>query len=109
MQFHSCMCFFSKQVARMHGPAQLEYKASHHKKCGIYAVDSQSQCSGHGRGHQGGRGCGRSGHGGHGNANTSHMINGIDISDPTHLFTTQEWEALGHGHAIVMQLHESHA
>ena len=79
--------FFSKQVAHVHGPAQLDYKNLHGKKCSIYAVDSQSQHDSHGCGHPGSWGHGRGscrGHGGHENTSTSHTINRIDILDPTH-------------------------
>ena len=36
------------------------------------------------------------------------IINGIDVLDPTRLFTAQEWEALGYngGQAYVMQARE---
>ena len=98
--------YFSKQVACIHGHAQLEYKQQRPKKWGIYAINSHSQHGGHGhgctgnhgsRGHRG-AGCGR------GRGNT-HTINGIDVSDPTRNFTNQEWEALGASNrALVMQM-----
>lgn len=104
------MCLLLKQVTCMYGPAQLEYKNSCGKKCVNYTVDSQSQHGGCGHGCHRGWGCGRGSHGGcrgcHGNMCGSDMINGIDISDLTHSFATQEWDSLGHGCAIVMQLHE---
>ena len=98
--FIGACSFFSTQVARVHGPAQLEYKNARNRKRGIYAVDSQSQQGGCGRGHYGG--CG---HGGRGRQGGRHdqptTINGIDILNPSHSFTRQEWEALGDGHNIV--------
>jgi hypothetical protein len=42
--------YFSSQVARIHGPAQLEYRNSRNKKRGIYAIDSRSQRGGRARG-----------------------------------------------------------
>ena len=33
--------YFSQQVARVHGPAQLEYRQSSHRKRGISAVDTR--------------------------------------------------------------------
>ena len=105
--FVAACSFFSTQVSRVHGPAQLEIKNARGKKRGIYAVDSRSQRGGRGRGRHGNRdGRGRSGHGGCGHTSTSHVINGIDISDPNRSFTAQEWDSLGHGRAIVMQLRE---
>jgi transposase-like protein len=96
----ACGCF-SQQVARIHGPAQLEYWQSRHRKRGISAVDTRPTRGGRGRGRfgnrSGGRGNGRGDHrrgrGGHSYGN--HVINGIDVSDPNRSFTAQEWEALG--------------
>jgi hypothetical protein len=34
--------YFSQQVARVHEPAQLEYRQAKSQKCGIYAVDRQA-------------------------------------------------------------------
>jgi len=104
--------YFSQQVARIHGPAQLEYRQSRHRKRGISAVDTRPTRGGRGRGRfgnrSGGRGSGRGdrgrGRGGRGN----HVINGIDVSDPNRSFTAQEWEALGPngGRTTVMQMRE---
>ena len=101
--------YFSQQVARIHGPAQLEYRQSRNKKRGIYAIDS------------------RAGRGGRAVADLatgmdevvmdvapeeedvpSHIINGIDVSDPNRTFTAQEWEALGpnNGRTTVLQMRE---
>ena len=87
--FIGACSFFSTQVARVHGPAQLEYKNARNRKRGIYAVDSQSQRGGRGCGHYGGHGHGGRGHqGGHRDQPTT--INGIDISNPSHSFMRQE-------------------
>jgi hypothetical protein len=103
--FVGACSFFSTQVARVHGPAQLEYKNARNRKRGIYAVDSRSQRGGRGRGRYGGRGRGGRGRqGGRGDQATT--INGIDISNPSRSFTRQEWEALGDGRNIVRQLRE---
>ena len=101
--------YFSQQVARIHGPAQLEYRQSRNKKRGIYAIDSRAGRGGRARGRFGNRhgrgGRGRSsGRGGR----ASHIINGIDVSDPNRSFTAQEWEALGpnNGRTTVLQMRE---
>ena len=98
--------YFSQQVACIHGPAQLEYKQQRSKKRGIYAIDSRSQCGGHGcgrTGNHGGRGHGSVGRGR--GRNNTHIINGIDVTDPTCNFTSQEWEALGASNRVlVMQM-----
>jgi uncharacterized membrane protein YgcG len=104
--------YFSQQVARIHGPAQLEYRQSKNKKRGIYAVDSRAGRGGRARGRFGGRsgrGGGRGGRGRFGRGGrASHIINGIDVSDPNRSFTAQEWEALGPngGRVTVMQMRE---
>ena len=68
-------------------------------------MDIQSQQGGHGHGHYGGHGHGGRGcQGGCGDQPT--MINGVDISNLSHLFMRQEWEALGDGCNIVQQLRE---
>jgi hypothetical protein len=93
--------YFSQQVACIHGPAQLEYHQSRHRKHGISAVNTQPTRGGKGTGRfgncSGGLGGRRSdrrrGHGGRSYGN--HVINGIDVSDPNCSFTAQEWEALG--------------
>jgi hypothetical protein len=103
--------YFSQQVARIHGPAQLEYKQSRHKKRGIYAIDSRAGRGGRARGRFGQR----SGRGGRNyqrrggrTYNRGNTINGIDVTDPNRNFTAQEWEALGPngGRTMVMQMRE---
>jgi hypothetical protein len=101
--------YFSQQVARVHGPAQLEYRQAKSRKRGIYAVDRQSGRGGRGRGRYGGRGRhggrGRQGQGGRGSGGTN--INGVNISDPNRSFTASEWEALGAtGRTTVMSLRD---
>jgi hypothetical protein len=59
--------YFSQQVGRIHGPAQLEYRQQRTKKRGIYAVDVHTNRGGRARGHFGGRGSNHRGRsGGHG-------------------------------------------
>ncbi len=103
--------YFSQQVARIHGPAQLEYKQQRGKKRGIYAIDTRQGHGGRGRGRTGNRGGGggrggRGGDRGRGNSNNNmHVINGIDVSDPTRNFSAQEWETLGPANrALVMEM-----
>jgi hypothetical protein len=99
--------YFSSQVARIHGPAQLEYRNTRNKKRGIYAIDSRSHRGGRGRGRFGNR-SGRGGRARGGRNQSNHVINGIDVSDPNRSFTAQEWEALGpnNGRNIVLQMRE---
>jgi hypothetical protein len=102
--------YFSKEVARVYGAAQLEYKQTKTKKRGVYAIDSRGGQGGRGRrrfgirGNRGGRG--RFGHGNR--APNNHTINGVDVSDPNRTFTPQEWEALGPngGRAEVARMRE---
>jgi hypothetical protein len=95
--FIGACVYFSQQVARVHGPAQLEYWQAKSKKCGIYAVDRQAGRGSRGRGRHAGRGRyggrGRQCQGGRGSGGTN--INGVDITDPHRSFTSNEWEALG--------------
>ncbi len=104
--------YFSQQVARIHGSAQLEYKQSRSKKRGVYAVDTRGGRGSRARGRFGrgnnrgarGNNAGRGGSGG----GAQVIINGIDVTDPNRNFTAQEWEALGpnNGRAIVLQMRE---
>ena len=108
--FVGACAYFSQQVARIHGPAQLEYHQSRNKKRGIYAIDSRAGRGGRARGRFGGRGR-RDGRGQTGRgrgAQATHIINGIDVSDPNRNFTANEWEALGpnNGRTTVLQLRE---
>ena len=52
-------------------------------------------------GNRGGRGRGG---GSQGRGNNVSVINGVDISDPMRNFTSAEWDALGDGRAIVLQM-----
>ena len=98
--------YFSQQVARVHGPAQLEYRQARSRKRGIYAIDSQTGRGGRGRGRYGGRngrgGRGRYGRGGRNSG--SNTINGVNITDPSRMFTGDEWQALGqNGRSTVLR------
>ncbi len=99
--FVGACSFFSTQVARVHGPAQLEYKNSRGKKRSIYAIENRPQRGGRGRGRHGGRGRGR----GRGNPTA---INGVDISNPTRSFTRAEWASLGDKRDLVRKLREQY-
>ena len=103
--------YFSQQVARIHGPAQLEYRHSKGRKRGIYAVNRTQTRGGRGRGRYGGCNNNNSGrgHSGHGQQNSRRIVvNGIDITDPNRNFSQNEWEALRRngGHQIVLQMRE---
>ena len=95
--------YFSREVARIHGSAQVAGQTSRRKRRKIYSAD----ISGRGRCHFGNRGRGRRrGYGknngrGRGYSGRSHRdsggmsnFNGIDISDPNCAFTDKEWTAL---------------
>ena len=94
--------YFSREVARIHGSAQVAGQTNRRKRCEIYSSDS----SGRGRGFFGnrGQGFGRSnvrGRRGSGRSSRDSRamsdVNGIDIFDPTRAFTNEEWTALGPG------------
>ena len=108
--------YLSREVARIHGSAQVAGQTSRRKRRQIYSADS----SGCGRGCFGNRGRGRRrvygrsnvrGRRGSGRSNRDSRgmsdFNGIDISDPTHAFTNKEWTALspGGGRSHVTQQH----
>lgn len=107
--FDAACAFFSREVSRLHGPAQLEAARNKGKKRGIYAFEAGGRGRGRfggrygGRGFGGGRG-GRFGRGGGQNGGRA-MINGIDVSDPTRVFSNEEWAALqsNGGLAYVLQ------
>jgi hypothetical protein len=100
--------YFSQQVARIHGPAQLEYRQNRTKKRGIYAVDIRANRGGRGRGRFGGRGGSNRGRSGGRGGRGAHIINGVDVSDPNRTFSASEWEALGPngGRTTVLQMRE---
>ena len=100
--------YFSREVARIHGSAQVAGQTSCRKCRQIYSADSSGcgqGCFGNrGRGSGRGRGYGRSNgrvRGGIGWSNRDNRgmsdFNGIDISNPTRAFTDKEWTALSQG------------
>ncbi len=108
--------YFSVQVSHLHGGAQLEsHKYKKHNVLAMYGHGGRdSRCSsGHRhfgglcrfRGHGGDSNSG--GHVGHGSGNST-MINSVDVLDPTHAFTEEEWGQLAwnSGHQSVTQTHE---
>jgi hypothetical protein len=98
--FTGACAYFSQQVSRLHGGAQLEEQKFKRRR--ISQVDTcggrvdHGGRGGRGRfrgGHRGGRGGGRSGRGGCiGGRRT--IINGVDVSDPFRTFSGDEWEQL---------------
>ena len=117
--FSQACAYFSQQVARVHGPAQLKYRQQRGKRRYISAFQR-------GGGREGGRGRGRGrfsgfsgrfgrgrsgrfGRGGHGRGGGGQsdriVMNGIDFSNPFRSFTDDEWERLGPngGRAYVTQ------
>jgi hypothetical protein len=109
--------YFSTEVARLHGGAQLESRKNRKRR----VSEMSSGKEGRGRGRGGGRGRGRygerggrGGRGGRGRGSGTQgrgaatVINGIDVTDPTRSFLDPEWEALAYngGRAYVMQARE---
>ncbi len=101
--FTGACAYFSGLVTDLHGDAQLEYAHQHGKKCHISSTGSR-----HGRGrdcfggHGGCRGCGRGGSGG----SNAVIFNGIDVTQCTQNFTSEEWQQMGGaGHTYVNQQH----
>jgi hypothetical protein len=101
--FLSACNYFSTQVSHLHAGAQLE-NSKYKNKRNISAMQGHGsgRDGGCGRGH--GRFGGQSGSGSHGNGGRSGgrdngngsgtKINGVDVADPTHSFTNEEWEQL---------------
>jgi uncharacterized membrane protein YgcG len=101
--FSGACNYFSAQVSRLHAGAQLE-NSKYKNKRNISAMQGRGGgrdgSRGRGHGHFGGRsGSGGRGNGGRsggrGNGNGSGTkINGVNVADPTHSFTNEEWEQL---------------
>ena len=98
--------YFYREVAQIHGSAQVAGQTSRRKKRQIYSAEIIGRGRGRfgNRGRERGRGYGSSngrGRGGSGRSNrdTGGMFdfNGIDISNSTRAFTNKEWTALGPG------------
>jgi hypothetical protein len=109
--FTGACAYFSQEVGRLHGGAQLENRK--YRKRRVSEVSSfRGRGRGRGRGRFGSRDGGRSGRGGRGdnsggNRNCT-VINGVDVTNPTRSFTDQEWQSLQYngGRAYVMQARE---
>jgi hypothetical protein len=93
--------YFSAQVSRLHAGAQLENSKYKNKRnisamqgCGGGMDGGRGRGCGRFGGRSGPGGCGNGGHsGGHDIGNGSGTkINGVDVSDPTRSFTSEEWE-----------------
>jgi hypothetical protein len=100
--FTGACAYFSQQVSRLHGGAQLEQQKFKRRR--ISQVDTRGGRGGRGRrgglgrfsgGHRGGRGGGHSGRGGRRGGGRA-IINGVDVSDPFRTFSGDEWEQLRH-------------
>ena len=96
--FAGACAYFSQQVSRIHGGAQLEQQKYKKRRISQVSTTQGGRFGGRrgGRGRFGSRtgsGRGRFGGraGGRGFANT---INGVDVSDPTRGFSDDEWERL---------------
>jgi hypothetical protein len=108
--FSAATNFLSGLISNTHSAAQLDYSnrtAGNSRKRYISAVDSRDQRGGRGRFRRGGRSGERGGRdNGRGRGRNSRsrvQINGIDVSDPTRNFTTDEWERLGAARSYVTQ------
>ena len=108
--FVGACAYFSQQVSRLHGGAQLEDRKYRKRRISeVNTSGGRGRGRGRGRGHGQGHGGGRGGQGGHHEKSGGKtVINGIDVSDLTRSFTAQEWEALRQngGRAYVMQARE---
>jgi len=111
--FTGACAYFSQEVARLHGGAQLENRKYRNKRRISEVNTGRGRGNGgrgRGRGRFGGRGRGGRGYGGRGGGgrDAGTMINGVDVSDPTRAFDNNEWEALRHngGRAYVNQARE---
>ena len=107
--FAGACAYFSQQVSRIHGGAQLETQRYRKRRISELNTSRGGHHGGRGGGRSrfGGRGGGRSrgrGDGGRGGGRGT-VINGVDVSDPTRSFTAEEWESLQYngGRAYVMQ------
>jgi hypothetical protein len=96
--------YFSAQVSRLHGGAQLENSkyTKKHNVSAMYGRGGQDGGCGGGRGRFGGhgrfggRGGGCSGGRGGGGNDRSNFINGVDVLDLTQNFTDEEWRKLAY-------------
>ena len=113
--FPGACAYFSTEVARLHGGAQLEIRKNRKRRVSEMSSGRDGRglgrSGGRGRGRYGERG-GRGGRGGRGRGSGAQggrgaatIINGIDVTDLTRNFQDPEWEALGYngGRAYVMQ------
>jgi hypothetical protein len=108
--------YFSAQVSRLHGGAQLENNkyTKKHNVSAMYGCGGQDGGRGGGRGRFGGsgrfggRGGGRSGGQGGGGNDRSNFINGVDVLDLTQNFMDEEWRKLAYngGRMYVAQARE---
>ena len=105
--FTRACSYFSQQVSRLHGRAQLENKKYRKRRISEVRTRGGHGQGGCGRYERGGRRSGRGGRGGRGGRDQV-VINGIDVSDPTRSFTNDEWSKLARngGQAFVMQARE---
>jgi hypothetical protein len=108
--FSAATNFLSGLISNIHSAAQLDYSSRQQsgKKRYISAVNTRDQRGGRGRFRRGGRsgerGVGRGDGRGRGRNSRARMqINGIDVSDPTRNFSSDEWERLGTARAYVTQ------
>jgi hypothetical protein len=110
--FSGACNYFSAQVSRLHGGAQLENSkyTKKHNVSAMYGRGGRDGGRGGGRGHFGGcgrfggRGGGHSGGRGGGGNDRSSFINGVDVSDPTQNFTDEEWRKLAYNGGQLMWL-----
>jgi hypothetical protein len=108
--------YFSAQVSRLHGRAQLK-NCTYMKKLNVSATygcgGQDGSCSGElghfgGCGRFGGHSGGPSGGQGGGGNDRSNFINGVDKLDPTRNFPDEEWRKLAYngGQLYVAQARE---
>lgn len=115
--FSGACDYFAGMISRVHGTAQVQNE-SRQRKRRISSMSnegsrgrgrfSRGRYDGRGRGRRGGRGYGRGRGRGYGGryGGRPMEVNGIDISDPTRTFTSDEWNRLGQMRSYIMQQRE---
>ena len=101
--YDAAVAYYSAQVSRIYGAAQLQHQRYRPKR-NVSALYQQ----GRGRGGGGrGRGRGRGELGQYQRPDGGHSINGVDISDPRRDFSDDEWNQLGReGRAFIFRKRE---
>jgi len=118
MMFEEAANTLQKEVHRVFPFANAKGKCGVAKISTMNEEEEQDTCSVHStrrnnsiRGRTGGgRGHGRGGRGGRNGDNDRVIVNGVDITDATHTFSSQEWARLrGHYNLVSQRCDRAHA